>query len=203
MIVGTLKPITYTLPSVGFAAVLPQFDPPWLPGHVDHFVEADRRERSVVSGLQDALPELLALLGRQDVRVQIVGGELLARERRRARRERLRGPQRFARHLGLLRHGTFLDRPDRLAGDAIEHVEIAGLAGHGDDIDGPAVPPDGRQLRGRVVVEIPDVVVDRLEMPEPLAGPDVERDEAVAEEVGALAGCRRRSCTWGSRSGRR
>src|SRR5258707_14793124 len=32
MIAGTLKPITYTLPSDGLAAVLPQLDPPWLPG---------------------------------------------------------------------------------------------------------------------------------------------------------------------------
>src|SRR5690242_5947282 len=32
MIVGTLKPITYTCPSPGFPAVLPQFEPPWLPG---------------------------------------------------------------------------------------------------------------------------------------------------------------------------
>ena len=29
-------------------------------------------------------------------------------------------------------------------------------------------------------------MVDRLEMPEPLAGPDVERDDAVSEEIGAF-----------------
>src|SRR3712207_9369446 len=29
---GMLNPITYTVPSVGFAAVPLQFDPPWLPG---------------------------------------------------------------------------------------------------------------------------------------------------------------------------
>ena len=50
-----------------------------------------------------------------------------------------------------------------------------------------AVAADGRQLRRRVVVEIPDVVVHGLEVPEPLAGPRVERDQAVAEQIGALA----------------
>ena len=64
-------------------------------GHVNHVVEPDRREGPVVPRLQDALPELLALLRRQDVRIQIVRRELLARERRRARRKRLRRPQHF------------------------------------------------------------------------------------------------------------
>ena len=49
-----------------------------------------------------------------------------------------------------------------------------------------AVVADGQELgRGRVVV-VPDVVVDHLEMPEPLAGAGVEGEQAVAEEVGAL-----------------
>ena len=46
---------------------------------------------------------------------------------------------------------------------------------------------DARQLRRGVVVEVPEVVVDVLEMPEPLAGPGVKRQEAVAEEIGANA----------------
>ena len=79
MIVGTLKPMTYTRPLRRVAAVLPQFDPPWLPGMWIDFVEPDRRERAVVARACDALPELLALLRRQDVRVQIVGRERLPR----------------------------------------------------------------------------------------------------------------------------
>ena len=74
-----------------------------------------------------------------------------------------------------------------VAGDAIEHVQEARLAGERDDVDVAAVVPDRRQLRRRVVVEVPEVVVRRLEVPQALAGARVERDQAIGEQVGADA----------------
>ena len=69
------------------------------------------------------------------------------------------------------------------ARDAIEHVEEAGLAGVSDRVHAPAVVPHGHELRRGDVVEVPQVVMHRLEVPEPLAGARVEREEAVGEEI--------------------
>ena len=88
MIVGTLKPMTYTLPSVGWPAGAAPIRSALIAGHVNHFFEPNRRERAFIPGLRDALPELLTFLRRQDVRIQIVHRELLAGERRRLGRER-------------------------------------------------------------------------------------------------------------------
>ena len=86
-----------------------------------------------------------------------------------------------------LRHGPLLDRPQRLAGHAIEDLEESLLAGLRDDVDLLAVVADGEELgRGREVV-VPEVVVHHLEMPEPLAGAGIEREQAIAEEIGAFA----------------
>ena len=98
--------------------------------HVDRVGESNRREETFVPGRCNPLLELL-LLGRRDqVRIDIVRGELLPGERRRARGERLRRPDLFAGHFGLGRHGPLLDRPDRLARHAIEHIEEAGFSRH-------------------------------------------------------------------------
>src|SRR6187401_3467546 len=92
MIVGTLKPITYTRPLVGSLAVLPQFDPPWLPGMwITSSKPIGVNGPSLRAG--DALPDLIPLLGRQDVRVDVIHGERLPDERRRVCRERLRRRQ--------------------------------------------------------------------------------------------------------------
>ena len=45
------------------------------------------------------------------------------------------------------------------------------------------------KLRRRDVVVVPEVVMHRLEMPEPLAGARVERDQAIAEEIRARPVC--------------
>ena len=55
-----------------------------------------------------------------------------------------------------------------------------------DCVDAAAVVPDGHQLRRRDVVEIPQIVMDRLEMPQPLARARVEREQAIGEEVRAV-----------------
>ena len=137
--------------------------------------------------LAQPLPEGGALHIRdQRVRVDVVHRHRLPDERRRVRGKGLRRPALFAGHLAL-RHGTLLDRPHRRAGHAIEDVEETGLAGHRHDVDLLAVPLDLGQLGCGVVVEIPQVVVDVLEVPQALAGPRVEGEETVGEQVGTDA----------------
>src|SRR5262249_33342884 len=80
---------------------------------------------------------------------------------------------------------TLFDGPQRFAGHAIEHVQKTGLARLRDDIDRLAAVRDGQELRrGRVVV-VEDVVVDHLEVPDAPAGPGIQRNQAVAEEIRA------------------
>src|SRR5690606_25254069 len=132
---------------------------------------------------QNLADAFLVLL--RDVRVDVVLGEGHARERRRRGRDRLR-------RRGLLagdvrgRHGPLLDRPDRLAGLALEDVDITLLARLRDDVDLAAVAAQRQQLRRLRKIQIPEVVTDRLEMPEPLAGTRIERDDAVPEEIVAV-----------------
>ncbi len=102
--------------------------------------------------------------------------------------ERLRGRGLLAGHIGL-RHRTFLDRPDRLAGDAIEHIKERFLAGQGDGFDGLAIDIDvGQDGRGGKIV-VPDGVMHDLEVPLALAGLQIDADQAFAEQVvaGTLA----------------
>ena len=133
------------------------------------------------------LAEGLALLGRDVVeRVDVVFGEVQLAERRHHGGERLRRPALLARHPAD-RHRPFFDRPDRLTGDPVEHVEEAGLAGQRHHVAARAVLHDGRQLRGGAGVEVPQVVVHELEVPDPLAGAGVERQEARAVQVRARA----------------
>ena len=92
----------------------------------------------------------------------------------RARRARRRG------------HGPLLDRPDRLAGHAIEREDEPLLGDLRDRLDSLAVDGDVEQVRrGRQVV-VPQPVVHELVVPDALAGLDVEAHERLAR-----TGCRR------------
>ena len=71
---------------------------------------------------------------------------------------------------------------------AVEDVVHAGLAAVDDDLALPAVDQEVGEDRRHDAVVVPDVVVDRLEVPAPLAGLGVDGDEAVGEEVVAAAG---------------
>ena len=84
------------------------------------------------------------------------------------------------------RHRPLLDVEDRLAVLPVQDEEVAGLRRHGEGVDRLAAPLDLEQHRRRRRIVVPDVVVDRLEVPAVLAGPDVDRDHGVREEVGAV-----------------
>jgi len=56
-----------------------------------------------------------------------------------------------------------------------------------DDVDRLTVVPDGEQLRRGRVVPVPDVVMHHLEVPDPFSGSGIQREQAVAEQVGARA----------------
>ncbi len=105
-------------------------------------------------------------------------------QRRGLRRDRLGRAVIFARHVAL-GHRPLDHREERLAGDAIEFEEIAGLADMDDA--GPFLAVD-RQVDHRPRarhVRIPQIVMDRLVMPQIFAGLDVERDDRVAIDVRA------------------
>ena len=114
------------------------------------------------------------------------------------RRERLGRGGLLARHVGL-RHRPFLDRPHRLAGHTIEHIEEALLGGDRDRLDRPAIDVDVGEDRRRGDVEIPDRMVDELEMPLAHAGLEIDRDQALGIKIVARDDGRRRSPTTGFR----
>ena len=76
-----------------------------------------------------------------------------------------------------------LDREQRRAGRAIEQKHEAVLGGLRDGVDAAAVARHRHQARRRREVAIPDVVMDRLEVPDALAGRGVEREQRVREQV--------------------
>ena len=99
-----------------------------------------------------------------------------------ARRERLRGPRGFARHV-TLRDGTLLEAEQRLTGDAIEDEERAHLGDLGDRRDPAAVLRHLDQRRRGGQIPVPNVVVNELVKPLQPAGCGIERDQRVAVEI--------------------
>src|SRR6266850_56858 len=93
---------------------------------------------------------------------------------------RLRIP--FAGHI-TARHGTLFDRPDRPARHAIERVDEADLRYLRDRLDLPSVDGDIEKNGSCRQIVIPDVVVDRLKVPDTFAGRRVQAYEAVCEQV--------------------
>jgi hypothetical protein len=85
------------------------------------------------------------------------------------------------------RHLALLNRPERTAGHAIEDVEETGLAGHRDCIDPPSAVPDRHELWRGADVVVPQVVMDRLVIPAKLARFRIDREHAVAEQIGPFA----------------
>ena len=102
-------------------------------------------------------------------------------ERRRPGGEGLRRTGLLAGH-GRLRHRPLFDRPDRLAGFAIEDEQERLLGWLRQRLDAAAVQRHVEQDRRARQVVVPEAVMDRLVVPLPLAGLDVERDEALVEQ---------------------
>ena len=121
-------------------------------------------------------------LGLVEIGIHVRLGELQPRKRRRSRGKRLRRRRLLAGHVAL-RHRPLLDRPDRLARHAIEHIQQAELRGLRDDVDRLAVVLHGQQLRTGDEIVVPQIVMQQLVMPEALAGAQVEREQRVAEQV--------------------
>ena len=94
---------------------------------------------------------------------------------------RVRDLTRHIRRLDL----ALLERPDRLAGHAVEHVQPALLGRLHDDLARPAVDRDVGQDRRARQVPVPDPVLDELEVPLALAGPQIDGHQALAVEPGA------------------
>ena len=78
---------------------------------------------------------------------------------------------------------TLFDRPHRLSGDAIEHVEQRLLRRLRERLDRAAVDGDVDQDRRARDVQVPDAVVHELVVPLALAGREIDGDDAFAEEV--------------------
>ena len=117
---------------------------------------------------------------------QVVFGGALQIERRRLAGERLRRRRPLTRHRRL-RHRPFLDGPDRLARRPVEDVGERLLAYLDDRLDRPAVHRDVGQDWPRGEVVVPYAVVHRLEVPDPLAGPGVDADQALRVQVVAVS----------------
>ena len=153
-------------------------------GEDDGALAARGDELPVAAHPPQAVEHVTVRLGR-DVG-HLVLGHPLPGERGRPHRQGLGGPGDLAGNVRG-RERPFLDGVDRLAGLAVEHEDVGRLGDLGHDVAPPAVLDDGQQVGGRREVAVPDVVVHRLEMPDPLAGRRVEGEQGVGEEVGAHA----------------
>ena len=85
------------------------------------------------------------------------------------------------------RHLAILDRKERLARLALEDVDVSGLRDLRDRVDRAPVARHRDERRRRGEVAVPEVVLHRLEMPDALARPRVEREQRVGEQVVADA----------------
>ena len=102
-------------------------------------------------------------------------------ERRGFGRERL-GAAGFLSRYSRLFDGPFLDGPDRLSGLAVEHVGPALFAGLHDGLDVASVDGDIHQDGRAWNVIVPDSVMDKLVVPDPFAGFQVDRDEGFRKQ---------------------
>src|SRR6185312_17302865 len=121
-----------------------------------------------------------------DEGAQVFFRKRLPRERRRICGKWLCRPRFLARHIGT-RDGPLLNGPERLTRYAVEHPQETLFARLRHGIDHLAVVAHSDQFRGGRHVVIPDVVVDHLEMPQPLSGSGIEGEQTIAKEISSLA----------------
>ena len=147
-----------------------------------HGVFADARRDELPAA--DHLPEL-----RQHRRVglrcpcrQKVFGQPLSREGLRLDRERLCLGRVFAGNAAG-RNLPVFDRKQRRAVGSIEQKQEALLGGLRHGVDRPAVTLHRDERRRRWKIPVPQVVLDRLEMPDPFARFRVEGEQRIGEEI--------------------
>ncbi len=112
----------------------------------------------------------------------VLGGEGDFGQRRGLHRNRLRRGGLLTGHVAL-RHRRFLDSEHGLAGLAIQDVHVAGLSGEREDRDSLPVDLHVEESRRGRQIEVPQVVMDRLIMPAPLAGTHIECHDGITEQV--------------------
>src|SRR5262249_49322669 len=88
----------------------------------------------------------------------------------------------FARNIAL-RDWPFLDRPYGFSCGAIEYVKVSLFRGLGDRFDRAAVHGDIGQNRSAWNVHVPQAMVDKLIMPSALPCFEIQRHQALTEEV--------------------
>ena len=114
--------------------------------------------------------------------VEVVGAECLWHERGRRGRDRLCSRRAFAWNVAG-RCRALHDREHGLARLAIEHEHEAVFRCLRHGVDRLAVPLDRHEHGRRREVVVPEIVVNRLEVPDPLPGGGVHRDHRVGEQV--------------------
>src|SRR6185369_17685491 len=80
-----------------------------------------------------------------------------------------------------------LKREHRLPGHSIEDEHLTVLGRQRDRVNCPAAMLEGYERRRRRKVPVPDVVIDRLKMPETPARLRVEREQRVRVQIVAVA----------------
>ena len=185
------------MPVSGSAAVPPSmFTPPLAPGaYHEHLIlrravlalSVGRRSRDEVRSHPALLRKLQCrILDGRRVVDQVGLDQTLLRVRRGLDRDRLRRRRLLARHFAL-QHRRLGDRPDRLAGRRDRARRPIPASSSRDDLARLPVDRDVEEVRRHRRVVVPDVVMHHLEVPLPLAGLHVDRDDAVAEQVVARA----------------
>ncbi len=95
---------------------------------------------------------------------------------------RLRGGVPLGRHVAF-GHGPLFNRPHRLSVRAVEGVDPALFRRLRERLDSSSVDRNVGENRRARNIPVPDAVVDELVVPDPLAGFQVERDQAFGEQV--------------------
>src|SRR5205823_11731839 len=117
---------------------------------------------------------------------QVFGAETLAYERRRLDGERLGRVGRFTRNVAG-RDRPFDDLEQRLTGSALKQESKAGLGNLRDRVHRFALAEDGHQRWLRRNIVIPEIVMNGLKVPDPLAGKRLHGHQRIAEKARTLA----------------
>ena len=86
-----------------------------------------------------------------------------------------------------MRHRTLLDGPQWLTCHPIEDVQETKLSGLRHHVHILSIVLDGEQFRRDRKIIIPQIVMDQLKVPQPLASARVQREQRIPEQVVALA----------------